>query len=736
MTSTLKNCCILFLPILALCFCLSSGVAAPLGTAFNYQGRLVSGTNAANGSFDIKSSLFDAPTAGIQIGASQTNSAIAVSNGLFSVGLDFGGSAFDGAGRWLELGVRSNSSGAFVILTPRQPLTPTPYALSASNLSGTVSASQLSGTVASGQLAGTYSGPFNLNNAANSFSGNGANLIGVNAATLGGLSASNFWKLQGNSGTAASANFLGTTDNQALELKVNGERAFRLEPANYDAPNVIGGSASNFVSSGFIGSTISGGGAGSGVGNASNSISADFSTVGGGYGNTVGLFASVGTVAGGSGNTISGAYGTVGGGFGNTSKLNATVGGGYRNNSIGDESTIGGGIANTAYDQSTVGGGGGNTSSGGYATVGGGSGNQSSGYLSTVGGGNQNTSSGNRSTISGGSDNVADSFASTVNGGSSNSVLQSDFGTIAGGNANGLGIYGNGRGSAYSAIGGGSRNFIGDTPYCTIAGGTANLIGAGVAATIGGGTNNQILESLAGTIGGGSANWISSRLATIAGGEGNTILGDDEGQSPHSSIGGGWANRIAQLAQGSTISGGVQNQIAGGFPFSGWASIGGGTSNLVSAPLATIPGGAQAKASNYGQMAYASGNFTTSGDAQTSTYVCRGTTTNANLTELFLDGAGQRLTVATNSTWTFDVLVTGRTAGGNSAGYQIRGVIKNIGGVATIVGSPTFTLLAEDVSAWDASVAALNQALSIRVNGFGGATIRWVATVRTAEVIF
>ncbi len=40
------------------------------------------------------------------------------------------------------------------------------------------------------------------------------------------------WSLNGNSGTTPGTNFLGTTDNQALELKVNGQRALRIEP-NY-----------------------------------------------------------------------------------------------------------------------------------------------------------------------------------------------------------------------------------------------------------------------------------------------------------------------------------------------------------------------------------------------------------------------------------------------------------------------------------------------------------------------
>lgn len=38
------------------------------------------------------------------------------------------------------------------------------------------------------------------------------------------------WLLGGNAGTTPGPHYLGTTDNQALEFKVNGARALRLEP--------------------------------------------------------------------------------------------------------------------------------------------------------------------------------------------------------------------------------------------------------------------------------------------------------------------------------------------------------------------------------------------------------------------------------------------------------------------------------------------------------------------------
>ncbi len=70
-------------------------------------------------------------------GGPLTNSITPVTNGLFTVTLDFGGSVFIGPDRWLEIGVRTNgSSSDYATLTPRQALTPTPYAIRAANLNG------------------------------------------------------------------------------------------------------------------------------------------------------------------------------------------------------------------------------------------------------------------------------------------------------------------------------------------------------------------------------------------------------------------------------------------------------------------------------------------------------------------------------------------------------------------------------------------------------------------------
>jgi len=89
------------------------------------------GTGPANGSYDLRLTVYDALTGGAQKGNAVTNTATAVNNGWFAVTLDPGAGVFDGSARWLEIAVRTNGGGSYTTLTPRQAITPTPYAIHA-----------------------------------------------------------------------------------------------------------------------------------------------------------------------------------------------------------------------------------------------------------------------------------------------------------------------------------------------------------------------------------------------------------------------------------------------------------------------------------------------------------------------------------------------------------------------------------------------------------------------------
>jgi hypothetical protein len=103
------------------------GAQATVGTGFTYQGRLTDGGSPANGEYDFQFGLYNASSGGSQVG-SITRGDVTVTEGLFTVALDFG-AVFGGTAYWLDIGVRpGGSSGAYTALTPRQPLMPAPYA--------------------------------------------------------------------------------------------------------------------------------------------------------------------------------------------------------------------------------------------------------------------------------------------------------------------------------------------------------------------------------------------------------------------------------------------------------------------------------------------------------------------------------------------------------------------------------------------------------------------------------
>jgi hypothetical protein len=107
-------------------------IPAAIGTAFTYQGWLMDANKPADGLYDFEFRLFNANIAGTQQGSTIDINDLDVIEGYFTVELDFNSdpNIFNGDARWLEIAVRpGDSTGSFTKLSPRQELTPTPYAL-------------------------------------------------------------------------------------------------------------------------------------------------------------------------------------------------------------------------------------------------------------------------------------------------------------------------------------------------------------------------------------------------------------------------------------------------------------------------------------------------------------------------------------------------------------------------------------------------------------------------------
>ena len=435
----------------------------------------------------------------------------------------------------------------------------------------------------------------------------------IDESTLSGIPAANAWNVDGNSGTSG-ANFLGTTDSQPLDLRVNDARALRLEPASdgtNQSPNVIGGSADNSVDAGVHSATIGGGGRGDPFDPTSaNRVTNHQGTVGGGGDNTAsgeaatvsgGLFNTAGglraTVSGGSGNQATGGFTTVSGGIDNTANGQmATVVGGSGNGAQGDFSLAGGLAAqadhtgafvwadsngfdfpSTAQDQFSV------RSTGGVRLVSGidGSGTPTSGLelpastsgWSTLGSGQPfdirvNNFRGLR--IDPAFDGAAQS-PNVIGGTGDNSVSAGvHAATIAGG---GRGVpsdpaTANRVTDDRGTVGGGADNQAGDgagpasdRTNATVGGGAGNTA-SGESATVGGGIFNTA-SGLRATVGGGAVNAASVAAATVAGGGQNSASGS-----------------------GATVGGGLFNTASGIR-----ATVGGGEGNTASGEDATVPGG-------------------------------------------------------------------------------------------------------------------------------------------------
>jgi hypothetical protein len=663
----MKKLCLL-LAGAALCSLLADvNPAVAQGTAFTYQGRLNNNASPANGNYDLVFGLFDGSNGVSQVGNTVTNLNTGVNNGLFTVTLDFGPGIFNGANLWLQIGVRTNGGIGFTLLNPLQALTPTPYAVfasTASNLSGTLPAAQLSGAIPatqltgllpSAQLGGTYSNPVLFNNGADqfdgtfygaffgssfiggsftgSFIGNGSGLAGVNAATVGGVNGTNIWQTGGNANTTPGVNFLGTTDTNALELKVNNTRVLRLEPDSRgaNAGNLIGGYVSNAIVQPNSGGDFIGGGGFNGGANIINSNSsgvfigagsanqvgpnandslivggkynavqtsgsavvggyyntnvADLSFIGAGYHNSILSNSTYSAIVAGVGNLIdtNAAYSFIGGGDANsiqTYNLVSTIGGGYGNIIQGDSnswggffitgSTIAGGAVNTILSNSA------------YATIGGGLRNtiQTNSFYGTIGGGAQNTNTGYYATIPGGIDNVATTYAFAAG----RRAKATNQGAFVWSDSQGV-DFGSTANNQFAVRASGGVNFVTSGAGMSLdgepvlAGGFGNSSLANQSFT-GGGSFNTILPGADyATIAGGLQNLAYGAQAVIGGGQGNIA------SNVNVTIGGGGQNFASGLT--ATISGGFQNQA-----LNTDATIGGGYSNVVTGYRSTIVGGA------------------------------------------------------------------------------------------------------------------------------------------------
>jgi hypothetical protein len=143
----------------------------------------------------------------------------------------------------------------------------------------------------------------------------------------------------------------------------------------------------------------------------------------------------------------------------------------------------------------------------------------------------------------------------------------------------------------------------------------------------------------------------------------------------------------------------------------------------------------------HGGITQSAGNFSHTGDAQTGSYIARGITTNDNFNEIFLNGTSDKLLLGTEISMAFSITFIARRtdAANEGAVYELRGGIDRGATVLStrLIGNVNKTVISEDSPPWDvlAEADTYTGALRLKVKGENGKTIRWVAHIRTVEVM-
>ncbi len=143
------------------------------------------------------------------------------------------------------------------------------------------------------------------------------------------------------------------------------------------------------------------------------------------------------------------------------------------------------------------------------------------------------------------------------------------------------------------------------------------------------------------------------------------------------------------------------------------------------------------EANDIGEFAFGSGTFAADSDAHTSLYILRNSTTSATQTELFSDASAGDISVPSDCTVVFDLMITARQTDADdvSAGYTIVGVIDNNAGTTALVGSVAAVTVGEDVAGWDVDATAddTNDSINVLVTGALGDAVQWVARAEVVE---
>ena len=606
-------------------------------TAFTYQGRLTDNGLPVQGVCDLRFTLFAAATGGSALAPALTLNAVALDNGYFTVALDFGAAPFNGAARFLEVATRCPAgAGNFAPLSPRQALTPVPYALFAGAVEwngvrnvpagladgdddrlGALACATGEGPRWDGSAwqcadsAGPPGPPGEKGDKGDKGDPGADGLPGAPGpkGDKGDPGADGLPGAKGDKGDKGDPGVGFRTDCSVAALaRWDGSAWLCGSEADPLAWRLSGNAGTDAVTH-FLGTT-------------------DTPTLTLRVSNTVGLRLLLGADDGDATPTL------LGGGASNSRDpgvAGSVIGGGAENHVAASYSVVGGGRSNlaggrhaallggqdnaAAGDHSTVGGGEGNRAAGKAAALLGGEDNQADGDAAFVGAGRLNVAQGEVAAVAGGISNVASGYAATVGGGEQ-AEAAGDWSVVAGG-------YDNQAGGPYAAVSGGQDNSASGA-HTLVGGGQANFAGGDWSAVLAGNLNQALDE--ASLVAGGAGNQAGGPYAAVGGGFNNTASNDyavvaggnlNLATAARSSIGGGQNNRAAAsdatvgggrlnwaTALAATAAGGYSNTVSGDY-----ASVGGGSENWAAGNRSVVAGGDENVANgDYAVVGGGSGN--------------------------------------------------------------------------------------------------------------------------------
>lgn len=311
---------------------------------------------------------------------------------------------------------------------------------------------------------------------------------------------------------------------------------------------------------------------------------------------------------------------------------------------------------------------------------------------------------------------IAGGYGNQITGDADPEIIDATDGVISGGRLNVLDA------SVGGVIGGGSSSTATTSNYATIDGGFGNSITASNQSSIGGGASNVIATSASAMVAGGVSNSVTNSQGGAIGGGTNNVITNS---STNSRIGGGNANSINNGAH-ALIGGGQRNTIANG----NYGVVVGGYENQANANYTTAMGNSSV-AKRVGEIAYANGKNVTAGDCQNTINLIKRTTTDGVVKSNILAVASNNM-----ANYKVDVLAVRTDVVGECMSWNISGLLKNVGGTGSIVGSTVLsTQNSTGTLSWAVAVAYEGGGISVKTTGEAAKTINWVIKVEMLELI-